>query len=191
MSDIIVLWTFDYVATKYQRCQFILVDLVATGSKVSSTELLTSYAELQTRMSVYWCKLLIILFHPNGIFHSRNFWWRCDHLRPKFCLELMFYELENIRQCVTPVSPVCCAFGWCATNRPSWILVRCSLRDIRPWHNSSVFEIISHCRCASVLERNQDCVITVVYITHVFKVNFKKIFVRKNVQMYLCRVLLL
>ncbi len=42
-----------------------------------------------------------------------------------------------------------------------------------------VFEIFSHCRCASVLGRNQDCVITIACTTYVFKVNFTKVSMEK------------
>ncbi len=58
----------------------------------------------------------------------------------------------------------------------------CGFSDFPSWQHfsqvtpiSRVFEIFSHCKCASVLGQNQDCVITIVCTTYVFKVNNTKV----------------
>ncbi len=50
---------------------------------------------------------------------------------------------------------------WNVTRVPPFVYIRVST----PWF---LFEIFYHCRCASVVRRNQDCVISVVCLTLCF-----------------------
>ncbi len=55
------------------------------------------------------------------------------------------------------------------------------ITDIPITSRFTLFKIFYHCRCTSVVERNQDCVISIVCTTYVFIVNFAKFRIKFSV----------